>query len=38
MEHENRFDEAKAYKEKLAALQKMPLTEKEGNGVFNQIL
>ena len=38
MEHENRFDEAKAYLGKLAELQKMPLTEKDGNGVFNQVL
>ncbi len=38
MEHENRFDEAKAYQEKLAALQKMPLFENEDSGVYNKIL
>ena len=38
MEHENRFDEAKAYRDKLAALQKMPLTDTETNGVYNKIL
>ena len=38
MEHENRFDEAKAYREKLAALQKMPLTAEEKSGVYNRIV
>lgn len=38
MEHENRFDEAKAYSEKLAALQKMPVTDSDQDGVFNQVL
>lgn len=38
IEHENRFDEAKAYREKLAALQKMPLTANEADGVYNKIL
>ncbi|MBP3605797.1 MAG: CapA family protein [Clostridia bacterium] len=38
MEHENRFDEAKAYTDKLAALQKMPLTEVTEGGVYSQIL
>lgn len=38
MEHENRFDEAKAYQEKLAALQKMPLSGNTESGVYNKIL
>jgi hypothetical protein len=38
MEHENRFDEAKEYQEKLAALQKMPIFKNEENKVFQQIL
>ena len=38
MEHENRFDEAKAYQEKLAALQKMPLSANTEGGVYNKIL
>ncbi len=38
MEQENRFDEARAYADKLAALQKMPLTECEDSGVYNKIL
>ena len=38
MEHENRFDEAKPYIEKLAALQKMPLTDNESKRIFNQIV
>ena len=38
MEHENRFDEAKAYQEKLAALQKMPIFKSEDNEVFQQVL
>ncbi len=38
MEQENRFDEAKEYQPKLAELQKMPLTESQTNGVFNQIV
>jgi len=38
MEHENRFDEAKAYQEKLSALQKMPLSGDTAGGVYNKIL
>ena len=38
MEHENRFDEAKAYREKIAALQKMPVCVGENSGVYNKIL
>ncbi len=38
MEHENRFDEAKAYREKLAELQKIPLFIGENTEVYNKIL